>query len=162
MSVNRVTVCGNLTRDGELRETANGATILNLGIAVNERYKNSVSGEWEDRPNFFDCVMFGSRAASLAQYMVKGQKIVIDGKLRWSQWEKDGQKRSKVEIIVDELEFAGSRRESASAGDQVQSAQTTTYTAQPAYTQPVTVVEAPSMQFTTPVQADVYDEDIPF
>jgi single-strand DNA-binding protein len=102
MSINRVVLCGNLTRDAELRTTANGTNVLNLGIAVNERYRNAASGEWEDRPNYFDCVMFGARAQAISQYMTRGQKVIIEGKLRWSQWEKDGQKRSKVEVVVDD------------------------------------------------------------
>lgn len=184
MSINRVIICGNLTRDGELRTTASGTSILNLGIAVNERYRNPATGEWEDRPNYFDCVMFGSRASGLSQYMTRGQKVVIDGKLRWSQWEKDGQKRSKVEIIVDELEFAGSRN-SSSQGSQPSAA---AYGAggfgsqQQSYNQ-----SAGDNQFTNGVQfsnstsfassdtsqnagvtpavsvdSSVYDEDIPF
>lgn len=105
MSINRVNISGNLTRDPELRQTQGGMAILSLGVAVNDRRKNAQTGEWEDVPNFVDCVMFGSRAEKLAQYLAKGTKVAIDGKLRWSQWEKDGAKRSKLEVIVDEIEF---------------------------------------------------------
>lgn len=105
MSINRVNISGNLTRDAELRQTQGGMAILNIGVAVNDRRKNAQTGEWEDVPNFVDCVMFGSRAEKLAQYLAKGTKVAIDGKLRWSQWEKDGAKRSKLEVIVDEIEF---------------------------------------------------------
>lgn len=105
MSINRVNISGNLTRDPELRQTQGGMAILSLGVAVNDRRKNQQTGEWEDVPNFIDCTMFGSRAEKLAQYLAKGTKVAIEGKLRWSQWEKDGSKRSKLEVIVDEIEF---------------------------------------------------------
>ena len=105
MSINRVNISGNLTRDPELRQTQGGMAILSIGVAVNDRRKNPQTGEWEDVPNFVDCVMFGSRAEKLAQYLAKGTKVAIEGKLRWSQWEKDGAKRSKLEVIVDEIEF---------------------------------------------------------
>ena len=105
MSINRVSISGNLTRDPELRQTQGGMAILNIGVAVNDRRKNQQTGEWEDVPNFVDCVMFGSRAEKLAQYLAKGTKVAIDGKLRYSSWEKDGARRSKLEVIVDEIEF---------------------------------------------------------
>ena len=105
MSINRVVISGNLTRDPELRQTAGGLPVLGFGVAVNDRRKNQSTGEWEDYPNFVDCTMFGARAASVAKFLSKGAKVAIEGKLRWSQWEKDGQKRSKLEVIVDELDF---------------------------------------------------------
>lgn len=105
MSVNRVVLVGNLTRDPEIRRTASDTAVLNFGIAVNERIRNGNTGEWGDRPNYFDCTMFGKRAEKLHEMLSKGQKVAIEGKLRWNQWEKDGQKRSKVEVVVDELEF---------------------------------------------------------
>ena len=107
MSINRVTISGNLTRDPELRTTQGGMAVMGFGVAVNDRRKNQQTGEWEDVPNFVDCTMFGSRAASVAKFLSKGAKVAIEGKLRWSQWEKDGQKRSKLEVIVDDIEFLG-------------------------------------------------------
>ncbi len=109
MSINRATISGNLTRDGELRSTASGMPVLSFSVAVNDRRKNNQTGEWEDVPNFIDCTMFGSRAQGLSQYLTKGTKVAVEGKLRWSQWERDGQKRSKIEIIVDSLDFMSSR-----------------------------------------------------
>lgn len=118
-NLNHVVVSGNLTRDVELRSTAGGMSIGGFGLACNDRRKNA-SGEWEDVPNFLDCVLFGKRAESLQPYLAKGTKVTICGKLRWSQWEKDGAKRSKIEIIVDDIElmskseFAGTQpRQSA-------------------------------------------------
>ncbi|MBQ9020818.1 MAG: single-stranded DNA-binding protein [Eggerthellaceae bacterium] len=140
MSINRVIISGNLTRDPELRQTASGLPVLGFGVAVNDRRKNQQTGEWEDYPNFVDCTMFGTRAESVAKFLSKGSKVAIEGKLRWSQWERDGQKRSKIEVIIDELEFMSSR-DSGSSGA------SSNYVAPP---------EAPA------VNASVYDEDIPF
>lgn len=105
MSINRVTISGNLTRDPELRE-AGGSPVLGFGVAVNDRAKNQQTGEWEDRPNFIDCVMFGRRAEALSSLLAKGQKVAVSGKLRYSSWEaKDGSRRSKVEVAADEVEL---------------------------------------------------------
>lgn len=109
MSINRVIVSGNLTREPEVRTTASGNPVMGFGIAVNDRRKNSQTGEWEDYSNFIDCTMFGARAQSVSRFLSKGSKVAIEGKLRWSQWEtNEGQKRSKIEIIVDEIEFMSS------------------------------------------------------
>lgn len=112
MSINKVVLTGNLTRESELRRTQSGSAILNIGVAVNDRRRNNQTGEWEDYANFIDCVMFGPRAEAVANYLTKGTKVAIEGHLRWSQWEREGQKRSKIEVIVDELEFM-SKRDSA-------------------------------------------------
>lgn len=109
MSINRVVISGNLTRDPKVRHTKSGMAIMSMGVAVNDRRKNPQTGEWEDYPNFIDCTMMGNRAESIANYLSKGAKVSIEGKLRWSQWERDGQKRSKIEVIVDEIEFMSSR-----------------------------------------------------
>lgn len=109
MSINRVIVSGNLTRDPELRQTGGGMAVLAFGIAVNDRRKNPQTGEWEDRPNFVDCMMFGARAEALSKILSKGVKVALEGKLRWSQWGHDGAKRSKLEVVVDELELMASK-----------------------------------------------------
>lgn len=145
MSINSVTLSGNLTRDPELRTTATGYPVLNFGIAVNDRRKNSTTGEWEDYANFVDCSMFGTRAEAVAPFLSKGSHVTLNGKLRYSTWEKDGQKRNKLEVVVDDIDFTGNRRE--------------TTTPQPplsAY-QPATIPPAPAVPDTS-----VYDEDIPF
>lgn len=105
MSINRVIIGGNLTREPELRSTAGGMSVLGLGIAVNDRRKNPSTGEWEDCPNFVDCTIFGARADAAAKVLHKGSKVVLEGKLRWNQWEKDGQKRSKLEVVVDDFDL---------------------------------------------------------
>jgi single-strand DNA-binding protein len=117
MSINRVVVTGNLTRDPELSATAGGMSILKMGIAVNDRRKNQQTGEWEDSPNFFDVVVFGTRGESLSRFLSKGSKVAIEGKLRWHSWETpEGDKRSKVEIIADDIEFMSSRGEGGGGG----------------------------------------------
>jgi len=110
-NINRVILTGNLTRDPELRRTQSGMAILSFGIAVNDRRKNGQTGNYEDVPNFFDCTMFGSRAEGVANYISKGSKIGLEGKLRYSSWEKDGQKRSKVEVVVDDVEFLDTKKQ---------------------------------------------------
>lgn len=148
MSINRVVISGNLTRDSELRSTASGLPVLGFGVAVNDRRKNQQTGEWEDYPNFIDCTMFGTRAESLSRYLLKGTKVTIEGKLRWSQWEREGQKRSKIEVIVDELEFMSSRNDSSrSSGG---------YQQQGGYAAPI--ASMPNVN----ASSSVYDEDIPF
>lgn len=119
MSINKVMISGNLTRDPELRRTQGGMAILSFSVAVNDRRKNQQTGEWEDYANFVDCTMFGNRAESLSNYLSKGTKVAIEGKLRLSQWEREGQKRSKLEVVVDELEFmsrGGQQRAEEPAG----------------------------------------------
>lgn len=154
MSINRVIISGNLTRDPELRSTAGGMPVLGFGVAVNDRRKNQQTGEWEDYPNFIDCTMFGARAEALSRYLNKGTKVSIEGKLRWSQWEREGQKRSKIEVIVDDLEFMSSRGDSSSYGGGMGGGYSAPTPSAPAYAPaPAPVVNASS---------SVYDEDIPF
>lgn len=106
MSINRVIISGNLTRDPELKRTQGGMAVLQLGLAVNDRRKNQQTGEWEDVANFVDCTMFGTRAEKVAQYLSKGSKVTIEGKLRYHAWEaQDGSKRSKLEVVVDEIDL---------------------------------------------------------
>ena len=112
MSINVVNISGNLTRDSELRGTAGGTAVLGFGVAVNDRRKNQQTGAWEDYPNFVDCTVFGTRAEKLAGMLTKGTKVCILGRLRYMSWERDGRKRSKIEVIVDDIELM-SRRETA-------------------------------------------------
>lgn len=142
MSINRVMISGNLTRDAEIRSTQSGMAILGFGVAVNDRRKNQQTGEWEDCPNFVDCTVFGTRAEKLQPYLTKGSKVALEGKLRYRSWESGGQRRSKLDVVVDDLEFMSSRRDDAGSG----------YAPRP-------VTEAdPAID----AAASVYDEDIPF
>ncbi len=110
MGINSVVISGNLTRDPELRATSSGMNVLKMGVAVNDRRKNQQTGEWEDVPNFVDVTVFGARGEALSRFLSKGSKVAIQGKLRWSQWESQaGEKRSKLEVVADEVEFLSSR-----------------------------------------------------
>ena len=165
MSINRVNISGNLTRDPELRATQGGMQILHLGVAVNDRRRNPQTGNWEDYPNFIDCVMFGTRAEAIQRYLSKGTRVAIEGKLRYSSWERDGQKRSKIEVVIDEIEFMSSRQGGSDGGYGSQGGygQQGGYSApapQPSY-QASAPAPAPA-PVAAPPAADVYDEDIPF
>jgi single-strand DNA-binding protein len=115
--MNKVMLVGNLTRDAEIRHTPSGFPITEMGIAVNERRKNSQSGEWEDRPNFFNMKMLGERGEKIAQYLTKGKKVAIVGKLEYRAWETPaGEKRSVVEIVIDDLDFMSAPSDSSGGG----------------------------------------------
>lgn len=107
MSINRVTISGNLTRDPELRATPGGTQVLSFGVAVNDRRKNQQTGQWEDQPNFIDCTLFGNRAEALSRILRKGMKVAVEGRLRQSRWQdkQTGQNRSKIEVIPDEVDL---------------------------------------------------------
>lgn len=111
MGINSVSLSGNLTRDMELRQTSVGMAVGSFGIAVNDRRRNQRTGEWEDHADFVDCTMFGRRAEALAPYLLKGTKCAVHGRLHYSSWEDrgTGQKRSRLDVTVDEVEFLSSR-----------------------------------------------------
>ena len=179
MSINRVNISGNLTRDPDLRATASGMQVLGFGVAVNDRRKNPSTGQWEDYPNFVDCTMFGNRAESLGRILRKGMKVAIEGKLRYSSWEKDGQRRSKIEVIVDEIELMSQNQQQApqpapQAAPQQWNAQQAyqqapaapqQYQQAPAQYAPQPAPQAAPQQAPMPpqpVQESLYDDDIPF
>lgn len=103
MNLNRVILTGNLTRDPSLKTTPGGTTVCELSLAVNSREKKN--GEWIDRADFFDIVVFGGQADACGQYLSKGSPAAVDGRLRLDRWEKDGQKHSKIRIIADGVQF---------------------------------------------------------
>ena len=107
MSINSVFASGNLVKDCEVKGKDNG--VCSFTIAVNDRRK--VGEDWQDVPNYIDCVVFGKRASALAPMLKKGLKVSIAGKLRQDRWEKDGQKFSKLGVVVDELEFMTTKGE---------------------------------------------------
>jgi single-strand DNA-binding protein len=108
-NINRVVISGNLTRDPELRSIPNsGTSVCSLRIAVNSRRKDE-SGQWVDKPNYFDVTVFGAQGENCAQYLSKGRPVAVDGRLNWREWEKDGIKRQSVDIIADSVQFLGSR-----------------------------------------------------
>lgn len=142
MTMNKVCIGGNLTRDAELRHIDNGGggfSVLDFGMAVNQKRRNTQTGEYEDDPVFVDCAIFGRRAEALAQYMTKGQKVFVTGRLRFSTYMKDDEKRSKLSVVAEDIDFGGY---GSDAGNRNPS-------------EPQAPVAAPPVP-------DVYDEDIPF
>jgi single-strand DNA-binding protein len=108
-NVNVAVITGNLTRDPELRNTQSGMAVCELRVAVNSRRKDE-SGNWVDKPNYFDVTVWGNQGESCAQYLSKGRPVGVDGRLDWREWEaQDGSKRQAVEIIADTVQFLGSR-----------------------------------------------------
>ena len=106
-----VTLVGNLTRDPELRQTPSGSSVCQLGVAVNSSYKDA-SGQWVEKPNYFDVVVWGPQGENCARYLTKGRQIAVDGRLDQRSWEaQDGTKRSKVEIVADTVMFIGGQNE---------------------------------------------------
>lgn len=110
--INVVCLSGRLTRDPEIRVTQGGTSIACFGFAFNSSRKNA-QGEWEDVPNFIECKVIGKRAESVARILTKGKKASIQGRLAYQSWEKDSQKRSKLELIVDEISFESAKTESS-------------------------------------------------
>jgi single-strand DNA-binding protein len=109
-NINRVVLVGNLTKDPELRHTPSGTALCKLRIAVNTRQKDSTTGEWGDKPNYFDVTVWGNQAESCSQFLSKGRPVAVDGRLDWREWDaQDGTKRQAVEIIADTVQFLGSR-----------------------------------------------------
>lgn len=162
VSINRVNITGNLTRDPELRATQGGTQVLHLGVAVNDRRRNPQTGNWEDYPNFIDCVMFGTRAEAIQRYLSKGTKVAIEGRLRYSSWERDGQKRSKIEVVIDEIEFMSSRQGGNSGGYGQQQGGYSAPVPQAGHQASAPQPAPAPAPVATPPAADVYDEDIPF
>ena len=109
-NVNRVVITGNLTRDPELRSLPSGNSVCKLRVAVNSRRKDPASGDWVDKPNYFDVTVWGAQGENCANYLSKGRPVAVEGRLDWREWEsQEGQKRQAVEIIANSVQFLGSR-----------------------------------------------------
>ena len=109
-NINRVVMTGNLTADPELRSLPSGMSVCSLRIACNTRRKNGSTGEWEDKPNYFNVTVWGAQGENAARYLSKGRPVAIDGRLEWREWEaQDGTKRQATDIIADSVQFLGSR-----------------------------------------------------
>jgi single-strand DNA-binding protein len=149
-NINRVIVTGNLTRDPELRSLPSGNSVCKLRIAVNSRRKDQ-SGEWVDKPNYFDVTVWGAQGENCATYLSKGRPVAIDGRLEWREWEtQEGNKRQAVEIIADSVQFLGSRDGSGGGGNGNAAAQSD--------------IPADTSDFTSsePAGVGAAEDDIPF
>ena len=150
-NINRVTITGNLTQDPELRSTPSGTSVCKLRVAVNTRRKDGATGEWVDKPNYFDVTVWGAQGENCANYLSKGRPVAVDGRLEWREWEtQEGNKRQAVEIIADTVQFLGSREGGGGSGFSQQSD-----------------VPADTSDFSEPEPAGVgaqgsSDDDIPF
>src|SRR5579884_1974206 len=118
-NINRVVLVGNLTRDPELRHTPSGMAVCSLRVAVNTRRKDSATGQWTEKPNYFDVTVWGNQGESCAQYLAKGRPVGIDGRLEWREWDaQDGTKRQAVEIVAASVPLPGGRGEAGAGGNQ--------------------------------------------
>jgi single-strand DNA-binding protein len=108
-NINRVIITGNLTKDPELRSLQSGTAVCKLRVAVNSRRKDQ-SGEWVDKPNYFDVTVWGAQGENCATYLSKGRPVAVDGRLDWREWQaQDGGKRESVEIVAESVQFLGGR-----------------------------------------------------
>ncbi len=115
-NINRVTITGNLTMDPDLRQTPSGTPVCTLRVAVNGRRKDQ-SGNWVDKPNYFNVVVWGAQGQNCANYLSKGRPVAVDGRLDWREWQdKEGNNRQTIEIVADTVQFLGSRDGSAPGG----------------------------------------------
>ncbi|HSX47796.1 MAG TPA: single-stranded DNA-binding protein [Patescibacteria group bacterium] len=107
-SLNQVTLMGNLTRDPELRQTPNGQNVTSFSLALNRSYKDQ-SGEWQEATDYIDIVCWGPLAERVAQYLSKGRRCLVQGRVQSRSWEQEGQKRSKVEVLANDVTFLDGR-----------------------------------------------------
>jgi single-strand DNA-binding protein len=115
-NINVVVITGNLTRDPELRTTPGGTSVCSMRVAVNTRRKDQ-SGEWTDKPNYFDVTVWGAQGENCAQYLQKGRPVAVNGRLEWREWEdQQGNKRQAVDIIANSVQFLGSREGAENGG----------------------------------------------
>jgi single-strand DNA-binding protein len=153
-NLNVVVITGNLTRDPELRALPSGTSVCDLRVAVNTRRKNGATGEWEDKPNFFDVKVWGAQGDNCARFLSKGRPVGVQGRLEWREWEtQDGQKRQAIDIIADSVQFLGGREDSGN----------TTFTASAAAGSSSSDVPVDERDFQAATTAvGVGDDDIPF
>jgi single-strand DNA-binding protein len=147
-NINRVVITGNLTRDPELRSTSGGTSVCSLRIASNSQRKDE-TGNWVDKPNYFDVTVWGAQGENCAQYLSKGRPVAVDGRLNWREWQdQQGNKRQSVDIIADSVQFLGSREGGGDNGGRFT---------------PQSDVPADTGDFEpAPAAAGASDDDIPF
>jgi single-strand DNA-binding protein len=116
-NINRVVLTGNLTHDPELRSLQSGNSVCKLRVACNTRRKDNSTGEWVDKPNYFDVTVWGAQGENCARFLAKGRPVAIDGRLEWREWETpEGHKRQAVDIIADSVQFLGGREDFSGGG----------------------------------------------
>jgi single-strand DNA-binding protein len=116
-NINRVVLTGNLTADPELRSLPSGTSVCELRVACNSRRKDQSTGEWVDKPNYFNVKVWGAQGENAARYLSKGRPVALDGRLDWREWEaQDGTKRQTIDIIADSVQFLGSRDDASGGG----------------------------------------------
>ena len=131
-NINRVILVGNLTMDPDLSELPSGQQVCRLRVAVNRRYKDSSSGEWVEKPNYFTVKVWGAQGENCAKYLAKGRAVAVDGRLEWREWEtQDGAKREAVEVVADSVQFLGSRADAEASVDRGSFQQTAELKADP-------------------------------
>ena len=154
-SFNKVILIGNLTRDPDLRVTANGNSICKLGIAVNRTFMTR-DGERREETTFIDIDAFGKQAEVISKYMRKGRPLMVEGRLKLDQWESDGQKRSRLGVVLENFQFLGAREDPVDApsrGNYEQSAPQSSPAA-------ITPHEITNKNFSN--DSDTLDEEVPF
>jgi single-strand DNA-binding protein len=115
-NINRVIITGNLTRDPELRALPSGTSVCELRVACNGR-RRTPEGQWEDDPNYFNVSVWGPQGENCKRYLSKGRGVAIDGRLRWREWETEGQKRQAVDIIAETVQFLSGGGDAPSGGN---------------------------------------------
>jgi single-strand DNA-binding protein len=156
--INHVVLVGRLTRDAELKYTANGQAVCKFSIAVNRRKKQG--DQWVDEANFFDIVVWGRQGESLNQYLVKGKLIGIDGELRQDRWEQDGQNRSKVEVVANNLQLLGGGPGQTPGGAPFQERKPDTYSEHAPASHPYPSSNVPEGDHQ--IHGSTFADDIPF
>ncbi len=159
--INSVVLVGRLTRDAMLRYSSSGSGFLSFTIAVN-RSKRNADGSWGDEASFIDCIYFGQNSQSISQYLVKGKQVAIQGELRQTKWENDGQPRSKLDVVVNTLSLLSSGNQGQSSGGNFSSQ----YSQRPQNQMRDNMQGAPASQPSQPVSGpgpeSFEDDSIPF
>jgi len=157
--INHVVVVGRLTRDAELKYTASGQAVCKFSVAVNRRRKNG--DQWEDEANYFDVVLWGRQGEALNQYLLKGKSVGVEGELRQDRWQQDGQNRSKVEIVANNIQLLGGNP-GAQGGGQGSGNQGSGNQGFSQYNRAENTVSENSGGNTASSQDDHFTDDIPF
>lgn len=152
--INHAFFTGRVSRDPELRATASGTSVLGFGVAIGDTRKNNKTGEWDEYAHFVDVKIFGRMADTLSKMLAKGMRVTVAGKLNFSQWEKDGSKRTKLEIVADDVILPPKQN----GGVESNTASRNVYKPN----DQVNTVDIGGMEFTEVTGASIYDDELPF